>query len=82
MDVPVSKAWKQEEKRCAVEGCRRDYYAKGYCKAHYDRARRGADPEKLVPKQNPLMCEAQGCHKDAAVNGLCRHHYMKDYLST
>src|SRR5260221_680223 len=38
---------------CSIEGCERQYFAKGFCKLHYDRWYRHGDPLVLLKPQAP-----------------------------
>ena len=44
------------ERQCLVPGCPRDWYAKGYCNAHYRLARKnpGETPEQLANRARPV----------------------------
>lgn len=60
---------------CSVDGCERARLCKGYCKAHYSRARRGSDMARPIGWVSPkLDCEVEGCDRRAQVNGMCALH--------
>ncbi len=59
--------------RCSVEGCKREYRAKGYCRVHYKKWRNGAMPKKGRYKR----CSEDGCNKPRGRWGLCSDHYQK-----
>jgi hypothetical protein len=42
------------KKKCEVEGCGRDRYARELCKRHDQRLRRGGDPHAPLPEMVPL----------------------------
>ena len=70
-------------KTCSIKGCPRPAKAKGLCRIHYDRTRRGSTdmrPEKMAcwdtrqrPQHEP--CKVEGCGKKYHALGYCRHHY-------
>jgi hypothetical protein len=47
----------REEKKCSVDGCRRPYKAKGYCKVHYSKWRKGGFPK---PRQKQKKKRKKG----------------------
>lgn len=52
-----------DERRCAVPGCPKPYYAKGLCMKHRERQRNGVPVESMVavrPKINNLQRDSQG----------------------
>lgn len=53
---------------CKIEGCGRDHQARGYCRNHYQRAKR--DGEFGTPH-----CNVDGCTKFAVCRGMCPMHY-------
>lgn len=60
---------------CEVSGCERKFYAKGHCRLHYDRARRG-QPLEAPPRYIPgRICSHPGCGKPYSSKGLCETHY-------
>jgi hypothetical protein len=62
----------KEGLKCAVEGCKRAYQAKGYCFFHYDKWKRGE-----LPKARYKTCSKEGCHKKVLAHGLCAEHQKK-----
>jgi len=56
-------------KKCSSPGCDRKHFCKGYCKAHYTKARRAGE-------LGGVPCEAFGCENRAETRGLCHTHYM------
>lgn len=63
---------------CKVDWCDRKVRSLGYCSAHYQRARRGADMNQRhrVPDY-PELCTAKGCDRLSTVRGYCRGHYER-----
>ena len=65
---------------CAVQGCSRLSYARGWCQPHYNRWRRNGDPlaGRAVPRmEHPDYCEVSGCPKPYEANGMCATHYNR-----
>lgn len=63
---------------CAIEGCERKYYCRGYCIAHHARWRNGADMSKPIAIRNPeRLCTVDGCENPHNAKGLCAAHYFK-----
>lgn len=58
-------------KKCQVKGCKRAYRAKGYCRIHYNKWRRGE-----LPKSRFKTCSAEDCLKKVFMKGLCEEHYQ------
>jgi hypothetical protein len=59
------------DKKCAKEGCKRPYRAKGYCVTHYKLWRRG---ELEGHKARYKLCSKEACKKSAGRYGLCDEH--------
>jgi hypothetical protein len=59
------------EKKCAKDGCKRPYRAKGYCVTHYKLWRRG---ELEGHKARYKLCNKEACKKSAGRYGLCDEH--------
>lgn len=57
-------------KRCKIENCKRTYRAKGYCRIHYRKWRRGE-----YGNARHKNCSQEGCHKAMGKRGLCKEHY-------
>ncbi len=64
-------------KPCSVDGCKREYRAKGYCKAHYRAWRHG----KLA-KPRYTRCHTYACTQPMATNrhGFCEKHFQDYYV--
>jgi len=58
---------------CSVEGCERQRYIRGWCRAHYMRWRRCGDPRG----RRPRACDLPGCGRRHFGLGWCRGHYMR-----
>jgi len=71
-------------KQCQVEGCSRQCYAKGFCNAHYMRARKGTSLSLPINHRLPRnrQCEIEGCANEVGPRGgqnRCSKH-LKNYL--
>lgn len=64
-------------KACKVKGCKREYRAKGYCKAHYKKWRHGE-----LGKKRFKACKDASCFKPMAMNrhGFCENHFQNYYV--
>ena len=64
-------------KACKVGGCKREYRAKGYCRAHYKKWRQGEFGQARYK-----ACKDALCTKPMAVNrhGLCEDHYQTIFI--
>ena len=64
-------------KACKVANCKREYKAKGYCKAHYKKWRQGA-----FGKSRYKTCQDMECRKPMAMNrfGFCEDHFQNYYV--
>lgn len=64
-------------KACKVKSCKREYRAKGYCKAHYRQWRHGK-----FAKARYTRCHDYGCTKPMATNrhGFCDEHFTNYYI--
>jgi hypothetical protein len=60
---------------CSIDDCSGCHYARGYCKAHYDRWRRRDDAlaEPVVRK----TCVIDGCAGWRVSHGWCSKHYTR-----
>jgi len=59
-----------ESKNCKVKDCKRGYRAKGYCRIHYKKWRRGE-----LGQSRYKTCGNEGCFKPMAKLGMCVPHY-------
>jgi len=72
-------------RRCCVDGCNKEYYARGYCATHYARYRKHGDPNIVLPRNNgggrrpkpPTKCLVEGCDRLGKTLGLCSKHYQR-----
>lgn len=63
-------------KRCSVDGCEREWYARDLCGAHYQKHRRaGPMPERRFHRDN--ACAVAGCQVPAFCRGWCSLHYQR-----
>ncbi len=61
----------QRPETCTVEKCKRPYRAKGYCRIHYKKWRRG----ELSKTGRYKTCGREDCRKPMAQGGLCADHF-------
>ena len=63
-------------KTCSIDGCKKCYYSKGFCKKHYDKNRRHGDPlfEEIFLKDEE--CTIDGCGHKRHAKGMCNKHYV------
>jgi hypothetical protein len=59
------------ENRCQIEGCKKKYEARGYCKSHYYAARYRGD----IP--GSAKCIEGDCERGAFGRGYCQRHYAQ-----
>lgn len=69
---------------CAVEGCEREYLAKGYCKLHWRRWHDHGDPHKILRSATTEMgiaitegCLVEGCEERHYGKGYCKTHWTR-----
>jgi hypothetical protein len=62
----------QKRRRCKIEGCKGEYRAKGYCRKHYKKWRRGE-----LPKPRYKTCSVEDCIKPVSQRGKCAEHASK-----
>ncbi len=62
---------------CQIKGCKREYRAKGYCRVHYKKWRRG---EYGLARYK--TCNANDCRKPMILNkhGYCEEHFQSYYV--
>jgi len=64
-------------KACSVEDCTREFFAKGWCRAHYSRNQRYGTPEGsgiALQKVKTTECSVKDCGSSARVHGMCAKH--------
>ena len=70
-------AWTTEfpKKVCAVDGCGKPAYGKGWCRPHWWRMHKYGRLEKIhgLIKGN---CTIEGCNEKIKGLGLCKNHYQ------
>ncbi len=73
----VAKPEGDAHESCKIKGCKREYRAKGYCKAHY---RKWPQGEYGVARYK--TCHSTDCRKPMVLNrhGLCEDHFQKYYV--
>lgn len=66
---------------CAVDGCDRDHYGRGYCQGHLTRVRRHGDPQADRPLVTKLAlgprCIVDGCPNRPHAKQLCSSHLTR-----
>jgi hypothetical protein len=63
---------------CAVVGCGKKVYCKGYCCGHYNRLRRYGTPHGSGPFGDPTKkCSLSNCNNQSRHRGLCSAHYHR-----
>jgi len=62
-------------KVCKVEGCKRAYRAKGYCRVHYNKWRKGE-----LGKARFKICKMEGCKKPRFQQAYCEEHFKSEVL--
>lgn len=65
---------KNKNLKCGVTNCKEKYYAKGYCRTHYNLNRNNGRPEY---KRNFLKppCKVLDCENKYYAKGFCSFHY-------
>ena len=81
---PLPRAWPEEDPRlrknkhleCSVINCKNEYYAKSYCRVHYNLNRRHGAPlyKEYFPKP---ICKVENCHEISIIKGFCQFHYKR-----
>ncbi|HWI50328.1 MAG TPA: hypothetical protein VNU45_19125 [Rummeliibacillus sp.] len=77
---------KNNLKKCSIDNCNKDVYAKKLCQNHYHHLRCHGDPviknKDRFPfaiiekrKKNKELCEINGCNKKTHCRNLCGKHY-------
>lgn len=66
----------KKNETCKIENCNQPVKAKGYCRKHYRKWRRGG-----YGKARYKICGAEGCKKPRFSKGYCEDHYNSLFLS-
>lgn len=65
--------------RCSVPNCARYFVARGLCRNHWNRWKRGTLPDAFAPRQRIRRgSPCQTCGKPSYSRGLCMAHYRAD----
>lgn len=79
---------KEQVRKCSLEFCDIDHYAKGYCKSHYAifirKTNKGIKVEDINFKpirevNDTAVCKVVGCSRNGVAKGLCLNHYTQTY---
>ena len=63
---------------CMIAGCDRTLFARGWCNAHYQRARTYGSPEAGGPfRYRRTKCSIGGCLRDHYGSGYCAPHFKR-----
>lgn len=62
---------------CSVPGCERRKDARGLCKAHYNRHRRGLPLATPLRSYGVKGCLVGGCDRPHSARGLCNFHWKE-----
>ena len=62
---------------CSVPGCERRQEARGLCKAHYSRRRRGLPLATPLRSYGVKGCSVAGCDRPHSARGLCNYHWKE-----
>lgn len=69
---------REDSRSCSVNGCDKLYYAKGFCRFHWNRKRKKVPIDK--PKKNVYTnetCRHDGCTRESKRAGFCFKHYSR-----
>lgn len=66
---------------CVITGCGKPVFAKGWCSAHYSRARRNGHPCGGRQRYGTTGCSEPGCDRPHHAGGLCRSHAAAKWRS-
>lgn len=62
--------------KCSVKGCDKNYFASGFCSAHYYKSKKYGDP--LAGRVNSGgSCDVDGCNDLIHAHRLCAKHYAR-----
>jgi len=74
---------RKHNKTCKVEGCNNEYYAKGYCNAHYQQMWKHGEIKPIKKREKYKIdrtCNVENCDEPYYAKGYCREHYIRQYL--
>jgi hypothetical protein len=60
---------------CKIDGCKHSVKAKGYCRVHYNKWRKGD-----FGKARFKICKMEGCTKPRHLKAYCEEHYNSEHL--
>ena len=63
-------------RKCSIENCNDEYYAKGYCRIRYQKWKTHGNPLFLKIRSRS-RCLVQDCEELAIAKGYSPKHYMK-----
>lgn len=64
-------------KTCSIDGCGKEFRARGLCVAHYNSARLAAQFETTPRTPTRTACAFEGCGKKHLAGGFCAGHRMQ-----
>src|SRR5690625_2939832 len=62
---------------CTIEGCDREFYARGWCTLHYRRWLDHGDPLGFAKPKPKEPCSVDKCGKISDSLGYCKMHYTR-----
>lgn len=61
---------------CALDGCSKKAYCRGWCSTHYSQVRRGVEPHLTLSRNiTRKVCKIQDCGRIHDAKGYCKTHY-------
>lgn len=70
-------------KKCGLDGCDRQHYAKGYCSPHWRRWRYTGNPGPVaIEGRGRAGCAFDGCLEQHSAKGWCATHYAQSKRAT
>lgn len=67
-------------RKCSIEGCKKDSHCKGMCKKHYERNRIHGNPNTVLSNKKNFFCkkcEEEGVKREAVCKNMCSMHYSR-----
>ena len=73
-------------RKCSLDYCDGDHYARGWCHSHYSRWRKTGSVEQVKPNRGTSATKERchqdgGCGRQVHARGMCRMHYFRWYRS-